>query len=401
MNDRAKQKLVQLLDEETLGVLDEPERLEGLLRDYCGDCRKEISALIAALQEDVPADLARGSGEPYPILTARLAGKLHDERNIVPDAAQWAVESWAFALEIAPGSKRNRGAGGPQAGFQGAQQGFMGAGGFSGAAGPGMEGAGEWKMPPPVDTNLQKTPVQDFQGGWQHTPPGPAPPGPPPGPGKTPIQPWPAQGEPWKTPGMDLQPWVPANTAAPPAHNSFLAFVCCLGVTILIAYLIPVYGTLGGLLQIVLVITAMASGIELLLAMVRMMLKRPQPPAFVISSWSFWMTLFGVEHAVLRIFPAKKKSAPQMGAPMAYPNPGLPPIAQSFGQPIGQTPVSPQIPVPNQTPIPQPSPVGVPPAIDGVFCVMCGKTNVKGASSCVNCGEKLYYPEAHQGAGPN
>jgi hypothetical protein len=421
MNDRAKQKLVQLLDEETLGVLDEPERLEGLLRDYCGDCRKEISALIAALQEDVPADLTRGSSEPYPILTARLAGKLHDERNIVPDAAQWAVESWAYALEIAPGSKRNRGSGGGAggvAGGQGAQQGFAGSGAFPGPPpgpgpiyqGPGGAPAGEWKMPPPVDVNLQKTPLPDLQGGWQQTPPGPPPPGPPPGPGKTPIPAWPQQAEPWKGPGVTPQPWSPASNSARPAHNSILASVICFGVAFLMVYLIPVFGSLEGLLQIVMVISAMAGGVELLLAVVRMMLKQPHPPAFVISSMSFWMTLFGAEHAVLKIFPGKQRAQPRLGAPGAYPNPVSPAGAQSFGQPPLQAPPPPPMPqqaaiaqptpIPQQMPVPEQTPAGMA-GFEGVFCVMCGKTNAKGATSCANCGEKLYYPDAQPGAALN
>jgi hypothetical protein len=170
------------------------------------------------------------------------------------------------------------------------------------------------------------------------------------------------------------------------------------GVAFLMVYLIPVFGTLEGLLQIVMVISAMAGGVELLLAVVRMMLKQPHPPAFVISSMSFWMTLFGAEHALLKIFPGKQKAQPRFGAPAAYPNPVSPAGAQSFGQPPLQAPPPP--PMPQQMPVPEQTPDGMA-GFDGVFCVMCGKTNAKGATSCANCGEELYYPDAQPGAAPN
>lgn len=385
MNDRAKQKLVQVVDEETLSVLDEPERLEGLLRDYCGDCRREISALIAALQEDVPADLSRGGSEPYPILTARLAGKLHEERNIIPEAAQWAVESWAVALEIAPGSKRH--AGGPAAtgggmGGQAPQGVTGGGGGFPGQVPTPGPGPAQWTMPPIPDANLQKTPLPAIDGGWPQTLPGQGP-GPAPGPGGVPRK---ISEPPWQPPVVAPQPWQAANAAAPPAHNSILAAAICFGVAVATVYSINYFG-MAGPQQVVMVFAAMAGGIELLLAGVRFLLKRQRPPAFVLSSMSFWMTLFTAEDIALRIFSRKNKAQAQ-AAPAAFPTP-VPQAGQAYGQPSVQSAN------PAQTP------VGAPSGGEGVFCISCGKTNVKGANSCAFCGEKLYYPEAQAGAAPN
>ncbi len=95
------------MDAESESALEDTERFEALLRDYCGDCKQEISALMAALEEDVPRDLRLRQNEPYALLTARLAARLLEERSIFPEAAQWAVETWAVALEIAPGSNRH------------------------------------------------------------------------------------------------------------------------------------------------------------------------------------------------------------------------------------------------------------------------------------------------------
>jgi len=57
-------------------------------------------------------------------------------------------------------------------------------------------------------------------------------------------------------------------------------------------------------------------------------------------------------------------------------------------------------PIPQQMPVPEQTPAGMA-GFEGVFCVMCGKTNAKGATSCANCGEKLYYPDAQPGAALN
>jgi hypothetical protein len=113
MNDIARQKLIRLMDAESESALDDTERFEALLRDYCGDCKQEISALMAALEEDVPRDLRRLQNEPFALLTARLAMKLHEERSIYIEAAQWAVETWAVALGIGPGARQMGGANAP------------------------------------------------------------------------------------------------------------------------------------------------------------------------------------------------------------------------------------------------------------------------------------------------
>jgi hypothetical protein len=110
MNDLARQKLIRLLDAESESALDDTERFEALLFDYCGECRQEIAALMAAVEEDVPQALRRGQNEPYMLLTARLAMKLNAERSIYPEAAQWAVETWAVALGIGPGGGGRQGA---------------------------------------------------------------------------------------------------------------------------------------------------------------------------------------------------------------------------------------------------------------------------------------------------
>ena len=74
-------------------------RCEGLLKDNCGAYRREISILINALEEHIPLDLmAAGNSVPRELLLNRLAKRLEDNLALTADAAIWAVESWALAL---------------------------------------------------------------------------------------------------------------------------------------------------------------------------------------------------------------------------------------------------------------------------------------------------------------
>lgn len=101
MNDVARRKLSEIIARHGRSVVDQPRRCEGLLRDYCGAYRREIAAIVTALEERVGADLlATNTGMPRAVLLNRLAQRLHDNSAIDNSAAKWAVNSWALALGI-------------------------------------------------------------------------------------------------------------------------------------------------------------------------------------------------------------------------------------------------------------------------------------------------------------
>ena len=101
MDDQPRQILQDLLARHGLSLADDPQRVEGLLRDRCGGHRREISVLVDALKERVADDL-RGSARslPPPVLLARLSERLQEERGLAAEPARWAVESWALALGV-------------------------------------------------------------------------------------------------------------------------------------------------------------------------------------------------------------------------------------------------------------------------------------------------------------
>lgn len=101
MNNIPRQKLRELIIQYGRELCDNPQRCEALLRDVCGEYRREIFTLINALKARVAADLSASTGrEPLPLLRSRLEYRLQDELAISEEAARWAVDSWAFALGL-------------------------------------------------------------------------------------------------------------------------------------------------------------------------------------------------------------------------------------------------------------------------------------------------------------
>ncbi|MEJ7709402.1 MAG: hypothetical protein WKF84_05975 [Pyrinomonadaceae bacterium] len=101
MNELPRRILCELVARHGKSVIREPRRVEGLLRDYCGTHRREISALVTAMEERVASDLlALRPGQPREALLSRLARRLHDNVAMDEHAARWAVDSWALALGI-------------------------------------------------------------------------------------------------------------------------------------------------------------------------------------------------------------------------------------------------------------------------------------------------------------
>jgi nitrous oxidase accessory protein NosD len=100
MNDAAKDALFGIVARHGASVATDARRCEALLRDYCGQFRREVSVLTTAVEEGVPRDLLAGGDVPPSLLLSRLVNRLVDHHAISEDAARWAVTSWAAALGI-------------------------------------------------------------------------------------------------------------------------------------------------------------------------------------------------------------------------------------------------------------------------------------------------------------
>lgn len=101
MNDTVRQKLCDLITQYGHALCDNARRCEGLLKDLCGQYKREINILVNALEQRVPIDLLASSDSvPKAVILARLAKKMEDDLGLSEVAALWAVESWALALGV-------------------------------------------------------------------------------------------------------------------------------------------------------------------------------------------------------------------------------------------------------------------------------------------------------------
>ena len=101
MNATPRRRLRELLGQHGIELVSDARRTKGLLLDLCTDQKLEVSLLCAAQEERVTADLLKmPAGPPKPFFLDQLARRLQQRRGLTPEAARWAVDSWALALGI-------------------------------------------------------------------------------------------------------------------------------------------------------------------------------------------------------------------------------------------------------------------------------------------------------------
>jgi len=113
MNSVPCQKLCELLATYGRSLYEDPRLCESLLRDACGQYKREIFVLVSAIREQVVADLAASpESVPHEVLLPQLTKRLQDTLAFTEEAARWAVEAWALALEKVASAEQR---GGPPA----------------------------------------------------------------------------------------------------------------------------------------------------------------------------------------------------------------------------------------------------------------------------------------------
>lgn len=99
MHELPRQTLRDLVRTHRLSIIEEPVRCKGMLKDLCGEYRREISGILIALEEDVPTQLLHPPVS-VEMLRTQLSQKLQDDRGLAADVAIWSVDTWAFALDL-------------------------------------------------------------------------------------------------------------------------------------------------------------------------------------------------------------------------------------------------------------------------------------------------------------
>ncbi len=99
MNDEVRIKLKELVATYRTELSTDIRKVEGLLRDYCGEHKREIAVLISCMKNRIPEEILGFKGDTIDQLKfSRLAKKLHVNEGIAEEYAEWAVESWEVAL---------------------------------------------------------------------------------------------------------------------------------------------------------------------------------------------------------------------------------------------------------------------------------------------------------------
>ena len=100
MSNTPRDVLIEMVARYGEPLLSSPLRCDGLLKDYCGEYRREIFVLTSCLRVGLVEQMRRQSGPSIKLICARLALKLEQNLAISSDVAKWGVESWAVALGL-------------------------------------------------------------------------------------------------------------------------------------------------------------------------------------------------------------------------------------------------------------------------------------------------------------
>ena len=100
MSTSPREILVDIVARYGEPLLSSPLQCDGLLKDYCGEHRREIFVLTSCLRVGLVDQMRRQNGPSIKLICARLALKLEQNLAISGDVAKWAVESWAVALGL-------------------------------------------------------------------------------------------------------------------------------------------------------------------------------------------------------------------------------------------------------------------------------------------------------------
>jgi hypothetical protein len=82
-------------------LLDDPRRVENLLKDHCPQAKRERAALVMVLKEGMTQRLL---GTPAGVLTEAMvensAARISEDTGLKTEVARWAIEAWADSLSL-------------------------------------------------------------------------------------------------------------------------------------------------------------------------------------------------------------------------------------------------------------------------------------------------------------
>ncbi|MBN2004768.1 MAG: hypothetical protein JXA21_15530 [Anaerolineae bacterium] len=101
LNNSPRRRLRALIQEYGPDIIANTQRSHTLLRNYCAAYPREVNLLIIAQEENIPEQLRMlTTDKSLATQLMRLARRLSNVRLLEAADAEWAVESWALALDI-------------------------------------------------------------------------------------------------------------------------------------------------------------------------------------------------------------------------------------------------------------------------------------------------------------
>jgi len=98
MNDQVCPKLAEILREHGTPLLHDAHQLEERLNVQCADFRDEVTALMNAFHEGIPAALLAGADAST---VSRLKARVQANQDMQADVASWAVDTWVESWKAA------------------------------------------------------------------------------------------------------------------------------------------------------------------------------------------------------------------------------------------------------------------------------------------------------------
>ena len=96
--EKVQKTLCKIIKEYGINTYKEPSKLEGLLKDYCGECKKEIFMIVASAKDNIPKDIYE-SNIPIEMLKPRFVAKMIDNIGFQKEVSEDLVNLWLLVLE--------------------------------------------------------------------------------------------------------------------------------------------------------------------------------------------------------------------------------------------------------------------------------------------------------------
>jgi len=96
-HEKIQNSLKAIIQEYGHSICKEPSRLEGLLKDYCGEYKKEIFIIVSSTKDGVPGEIS-GLNDSLEFARVRLSGRLVDNYAFRQDYADATILLWLLVL---------------------------------------------------------------------------------------------------------------------------------------------------------------------------------------------------------------------------------------------------------------------------------------------------------------